>query len=106
MLTGETASLRALAENCSGCQAYADLYEETYARGGMYEGSTWEVTKQLVYPAGGQFYSFADVGVEPGVYREDADADVERFSSRSYTIRVALDRRNGAWVITGLRDAS
>jgi hypothetical protein len=106
MLTGETASLRAVSANCSGCKAYANLYEHTYRNGGLFTSSNWKVTKQLLYQVKGQFYSFADIAVEAGDYVAEEGAESEHFGPREYTIRVALTRRGGAWRITGLRDAS
>jgi hypothetical protein len=106
MLTGETAPLRAASASCTGCQAYADLYEDTYSKGGMFEASTWTVTKQLIYQVKGKFFSFADISVAAGNYVAREGAESEHFGPRKYTIRVTLTRVGGGWRITGLRDAS
>jgi hypothetical protein len=106
MLTGETAPLRTHSAKCSGCQAYADLYEDTYGKGGAFGGSTWTVTKQLLYQVGSKYFSFADIAVAAGDYVAQEGAESEHFGPRKYTIRVTLTRVGGGWRITGLRDAS
>jgi len=106
MLTGETTSLRAASADCSGCRAYADLYENTYRKGGKFDSSTWKVTKQLLFQVKHNFFSYADISVAAGDYVAQEGAESQHFGPRKYTIRVALTRREGAWRITGLRDAS
>jgi hypothetical protein len=106
MLTGDTTMLRKISAACSGCKAYADLYETTYRRGGMFDDSTWTVASQLIYKVEDNYYSFVDIKAAPGTYRERGGAELEQIGKRKYRIRVVLAYSDGGWKITDLEDAS
>ncbi len=98
--TGDVTKLSDLSDpECSGCQKYIDLYRNTYANGGSFDGGAWSAgPMNLTFEASETFVT-TTVEVSSSAYRSK---DGQSSSEAASTTKVSFGITGDPWVVTQL----
>ena len=82
--TGDVKELQKLSDpKCEGCTSYIDLYKKTYADGGYFRGSDWQLSKLSAENQHSLLLIFADMTSLGGVYRKAQTGEEQKGNPES-----------------------
>lgn len=102
--TGDTDALEAVSDqDCAGCSHYADLYKETYSRGGFYKKGEWVTQKQVFSQRleDGTVRLIAIVDTKKLIYRKDASSSAKTYGSEQYSFTCDVSWTSQRWSVLG-----
>ena len=99
--TGDTKQLRTISEpDCDGCNAYIELYEATYSKGGYFKGGDRRIGEVDMEIGKDEVYVRGELHADEGSYRKTETAH-ERTSKPEVTPVVFATRfANTRWRMT------
>jgi hypothetical protein len=101
--TGDTKELRRISDDgCDGCRTYIELYEETYAAGGYFQGSEWKLSRVKVQPGDSEHLVFAHVDARIGKFKRTSDSKVKRGNQEDSDLVFGVSFVKNEWTLTQL----
>jgi len=100
--TGDIKPMRSAASECNGCRKYEELFSKTYSRGGSFTGNLWSPFAVSVVPEGRKYVVLTLVKAARGKYSPHAGAKMRPLRPDRYSLRFAVERDGGAWLVSSL----
>jgi hypothetical protein len=106
--TGDSRGLRQHAQDCNGCETYAELAETTYRRGGWFKGGRWTPDSRTWFVArsGTGLFVAVDVRAAKGRQLQRKGSEVTRFRAARYRLNFKVTQVDRAWHVRRLETPS
>jgi hypothetical protein len=95
--SGDVVGIRSASSNCKSCEAFASLYERTYANGGYFRGFEWSILSSISTARDGYVDTFIRVKAKAGVLLRKNSEKPQRLGPENYEFRVTTRFVNGKW---------
>lgn len=99
--TGDVKELQKLSDPaCKGCTSYIDLYKTTYADGGYFRDSDWQLDAVTAEIQGDEMVVFAHLSAPKGEYKKSNKSAEQTGDGENTNLTLVPAPTSSGWVLT------
>ncbi len=99
--TGDVEELQKLSDSdCGGCTEYIDLFRKTYADGGYFKDSDWQLNTITAEAQGSEMVVFAHLSAPKGRYKTSTKSTERAGEGESTDVTLVPAPTSSGWILT------